>query len=39
MQAAERLGTTVGLKRACESLGVSRGTLYRHRARAAQPRR
>jgi len=37
MRAAERLGTTVGLKRACESLGVSRGTLYRHRARAAQP--
>ncbi len=37
MEAAERLGATVGLKRACESLRVSRGTLYRHRARAAHP--
>jgi putative transposase len=37
MEAVERLGATVGLKRACDSLGVSRGTLYRHRARGAQP--
>lgn len=37
MEAVERLGTTVGLKRACDGLGVSRGTFYRHRARAAQP--
>jgi len=35
MEAAEQLGTSVGVKRACESLGVSRATLYR--GRAAQP--
>jgi putative transposase len=37
MAAAEQLGSTVGLKRACHSLGIARGTLYRHRARAVQP--
>ena len=37
MAAAEQLGSTVGLKRACHSLGIPRGTLYRHRARAVQP--
>ncbi len=37
MDAAERLGATVSVKRACDSLGVCRTTLYRHRARAAQP--
>jgi putative transposase len=36
MAAAEQLGATVGLKRACHSLGVPRATLYRHRARAVQ---
>jgi putative transposase len=37
MTAAEQLGKTVGVKRACHSLGVPRATLYRHRARAAPP--
>ena len=37
MDAAEQLGTRVGLQRACDSLGVARATLYRRRARAAQP--
>jgi putative transposase len=37
MEAAEQLGTNVGMKRACDSLAVSRATLYRHRARATQP--
>jgi putative transposase len=37
MAAAEQLGKRVGLKPACDSLGVSRGRLYRHRARAARP--
>ena len=37
MEAAEQLAATVGLKRACDSLGVSRATCYRHRAQAAQP--
>jgi transposase InsO family protein len=36
MQAAETLGETVGLPRACASLAVSRATLYRRRARQAQ---
>lgn len=36
MQAAERLGATVGVRRACASLGVPRATLYRHR-RATRP--
>ena len=37
MAAVEQLEATVGLKRACHSLGVPRATLYRHRSRAAQP--
>lgn len=37
MEAAETLGAQVGLPRACESLGVARATLYRQRARKAQP--
>lgn len=37
MAAVEQLGMTVGLKRACHSLGVARATLYRHRSRLAQP--
>jgi hypothetical protein len=36
MQAAETLGETVGLARACESLSVARATLYRRRAHQAQ---
>jgi putative transposase len=35
MAAAEQLGTRVGVKRACDSLGVARARLYRQRARAA----
>lgn len=31
MQAAEKLGQTVGLKRACDALGANRATLYRRR--------
>lgn len=37
MVAAERLGAQVGVKRACDSLGVARASLYRQRARAARP--
>jgi putative transposase len=37
MAAAEPLSASVGLKRACHSLGVPRATRYRHRSRAAQP--
>ena len=37
MEAAEQLGTSVGVKRACDSPGVSRATLYRHRASATEP--
>ena len=37
MEAAEQLGTSVGVKRACGSLGVSRATVYRHRASATKP--
>jgi putative transposase len=37
MGAAESLGARVGLKRACDSLGLSRATLYRQRARATRP--
>lgn len=33
MQAAEQLGHSVGLKRACDALGVNRATLYRRRNR------
>ncbi len=35
MQAAEQLGQRVGLKRACDALGVNRATLYRRRNRRA----
>lgn len=37
MVAAERLGAQVGVKRACDSLGVARASLYRHRTRVARP--
>ena len=33
MEAAEALGANVGLKPACEALGVNRATVYRRRAR------
>jgi putative transposase len=36
MEAAEQLGTNVGVKRACDSLAVSRATLYRCRASATE---
>ena len=36
MEAAQALGTRVGLPRACASLGVARATLYRRQARQAR---
>jgi putative transposase len=36
MVSAERLGAQVGIKRACDSLGVARASLYRKRTRAAR---
>ena len=36
MDAAETLGKDVGLKSACEAMGVSRATLYRRRCRPAE---
>ncbi len=35
MQTAEDLGQAVGLRRACETLGVNRAALYRRRDRQA----
>lgn len=37
MEAAETLGSRVGLPRACASLGVARAAIYRRRVRNAQP--
>jgi len=37
MEAAEQLSTYVGVKRACDCLGVARATMYRHRSAGAQP--
>jgi len=39
MTAAEQAGKRVGVKAACEALGVPRATLYRQRRRAKFPRR
>ena len=37
MEAAQTLGSRVGLPRACASLGVARATFYRRQVRNAQP--
>ncbi len=37
MAAMEPLEASMGLKRACHSLGIPRATLYRHRSQVAQP--
>ena len=37
MNAAEKLGETVSVKQACQALGVSRATLYRHRNTSETP--
>ncbi len=36
MDAAEHLGTRVGLKSACAALGINRAALYRRRTRQAR---